>query len=175
MVGESDRKTGRIERLIHGASWSLQLVSRALMFFMALFVAVDVVGRYVFNRPFKGSTDLVELMMGVAVFFGLAYCASQDGHTRVDVVYIHLPARVQAYLEMVTFSASLFIYILITWQLSARVWYSIVEPDRATVTDLLRIPHWPVIILAALGSAVLCLELLVRIVRSAARTRGEAL
>jgi TRAP-type C4-dicarboxylate transport system permease small subunit len=171
MVGESDQNTGRMERLVHRASWSLQVVSRALMFFMALFVAVDVVGRYVFNKPFKGSTDLVELMMGVAIFFGLAYCASQDGHTRVDVVYTHLPVRAQAYLDVFTFAASLFIYALITWQLSARVWYSIVEPERGTVTDLLRIPHMPVICLAALGSAVLCLELLVRIIRSAARTR----
>jgi TRAP-type C4-dicarboxylate transport system permease small subunit len=171
MVGRLSLTAAKIELLIHGASRVLQTVSKVVMFFMALFVAVDVIGRYVFNRPFKGSSDLVELMMGIAVFFGMAYCAQQDGHTRVDVIFGHLPMRVQAYLEAVTFAASLFIYILITWQLGTRVWYSIVEPGRGTVTDMLRIPHMPVIALAVLGSAILCLELLIRVIRSLAHAR----
>ena len=171
MVGRLSLTAAKIELLIHGASRVLHAVSKVVMFFMALFVAIDVVGRYVFNKPFKGSSDLIELMMGVAVFFGMAYCAQQDGHTRVDVVFSHLPKQVQAYLDAITFAASLFIYILITWQLGTRVGYYIVEPERATVTDMLHIPHMPVIALAALGSAVLCLELLIRVIHSLAHAR----
>lgn len=162
---------GKIEGFIHGSSRLLQAVSKVLMFFMALFIAADVVGRYVFNHPFKGSSDLVELMMGVSVFFGMAYCAQQDGHTRVDVFYRKLPVRIQAYFDVIGFVASFFIFLLITWQLGTRVWESIAEPARRTVTDLLHIPHMPVISLAALGSAVLCLELLIRAIRSLAHAR----
>ena len=171
MAGGLNRAAAKIEALIHGASQLLHAISRVVMFFMAIFVAADVIGRYVFNRPFKGSSDLVELMMGVAVFFGMAYCAQQDGHTRVDVLYDHLPRQVRAYLDAFTFSASFFICGLVTWQLGTRVWYTILEPERGTVTDMLRIPHLPVIALAALGSAILCLELLIRVIRSLVRAR----
>ena len=171
MIGELNQSTGRAERLIHGASGALSVISEVMMFFMMLFVAADVVGRYFFNKPFEGSTDLVELMMGLVIFFGMAYCAHQDGHTRVDVLYNYLPVRVRASLDVITFAASLFIYILITWQLGIRAWRFLVKPETGAATELLRIPHVYFIFLAALGSAVLCLELIVRILRSIARAR----
>jgi len=171
MTGESNQTIDSAERLINGASRAFRSVSMVMMFFMMLFVAADVVGRYFLNMPFKGSTDLVELMMGIVVFFGMAYCAQQDGHTRVDVVYLRLPIRVQAYLDSITFAASLFIYILITWRLGLRACRFLIQPGTGPATDLLHIPYVYFIFLAALGSAVLCLELIVHIVHSLARAR----
>lgn len=166
MTEELNPSFNKFERLVHGSSRVLHFVSKIIVFIMAFFVAVDVVGRYVFNKPLKGSSDIVELMMGVVIFFALANCAQQDGHTRVDVLYALFPEKVRAYLDMIMFSASFIMFALITWQLGTRVWITIVEPERGTVTDLLQIPHAPILFLAALGSAVLCLELLVRVIRS---------
>jgi TRAP-type C4-dicarboxylate transport system permease small subunit len=171
MSGHLNQNWGRAERLIHGASGALNSISTVIAFFMMLFVAADVIGRYFFNKPFEGSTDLVELMMGLVVFFGMAYCAQQDGHTRVDVVYERLPKRIQVCLDTVTFTASLFVFSMITWQLAARAWRFFLNPATASVTDLLHIPHVYFIFLVALGSAVLCLELLIHIIRSLARVR----
>jgi TRAP-type C4-dicarboxylate transport system permease small subunit len=166
MSSHLNQTCGRAERLIHGASRVLNSTSAVIAFFMMLFVAADVIGRYFFNMPFEGSTDLVELMMGLVVFFGMAYCAQQDGHTRVDVVYERLPRRVQVWLDIGTFTASLFIFSMITWQLAARAWRFLLNPATASVTDLLHIPHVYFLFLVALGSAVLCLELLVHIIHS---------
>jgi TRAP-type C4-dicarboxylate transport system permease small subunit len=174
MADELNQPLGGIERLISWASNGLSKVSMLLLFVMMLFVAADVIGRLFFNMPFKGSTDLIELMMGIVVFFGMAYCAREDSHVRVDVVYERLPVRARACLDIITFTASLFIYVLIAWRLFATAWGYFVEPAMSRSTDVLKISHTGFIFIASLGSAILCLELAVRIVRVFSKIRQEA-
>jgi TRAP-type transport system small permease protein len=171
MTAESSYTPGGIERLVGRINNGLRTISMTLLFFMMLFVAADIIGRFFFNKPFKGSTDLIELMMGVVVFSGIAYCAQKDGHARVDVLYNHFPQRFQALLDILTFGASLFVYALIAWKLFARAWAFLVNPAMGPSTDTLHIPHVYFILFAGLGSFVLCLQLLIHIMRSAARVR----
>lgn len=56
------------------------------VFVMMLLITADVGGRYIFNRPLVGSQEIVEMLMIVAVFFGLSYTQKHHGHVGVDVV-----------------------------------------------------------------------------------------
>ena len=171
MSEELNSTSTRAERLINVPTKGLNTVAMVLLVFMMLFVAIDVIGRYFLNRPFKGSSDLIELMMGVVVFFSLAYCTQQRGDARVDVLYAKLPVRIKAYLDSITFSAGLLVYILITWRLSVRAIGYLREPATSPATDLLHIPYWPFIFLAALGSLLLCIQLMIHILRSLSSAR----
>jgi TRAP-type C4-dicarboxylate transport system permease small subunit len=171
MTGEINKTTGGIEQSVHWLSIVLRTISMVLMFVMMLFVAADIFGRLFLNMPFKGSTDLIELMMGIVVFCGMAYCAKEDGHVRVDVLYERFSDRVKACVDIVTFTASLFIYALIAWRLFVTAWEYVVEPAMARSTDVLKIPHTGFIFIAAFGSAVLCLELAVYIIRTFSKIR----
>jgi len=152
----------------------LSNISMALMTLMMLFVAADVIGRYFFNRPFKGSSDLIELMMGIAVFFGMAYCTQKGGDARVDVLYTRMPVRLQSALDCFTLTAAFFVYCSIAWRLAWRARGYLREPFSSPSTDLLHIPYWPFLFLSAIGSTVLCLEMLILIRNSYCRFRyGE--
>lgn len=150
-------------RIFHGITRLARSVAMALMTVMMLFVAFDVMGRYFFNKPLKGSSDFVELMLGVVVFFSMAYCTQKSGDARVDLLYSRLTVKLKAALDSITFSAALFLYLLIAWRLAARAWGYLREPMTSPVTDLLGIPYWPFLFLAAIGSALLCLELILKI------------
>jgi len=174
MIDELNQPTGGIEKIIGWASSWLSKTSMFLLFLMMLFVVADIIGRLLFNMPFKGSTDLIELMMGIVVFCGMAYCAREDGHVRVDVVYERLSDRIKACVDIVTFAASLFIYVLIAWRLFATAWGYLSNPSMARSTDVLKIAHTGFIFIAAFGSAVLCLELAVYLAHRFSKLRQHA-
>ena len=151
---------------IHRLTGYLRNIAMILMALMMLFVAMDVIGRYFFNRPFKGSSDLIELMMGTAVFFGMAFCTGSNGDARVDILYTKMPLRLKSGLDCITMLATFLLYSAISWRLALRAWGYIREPFTSPTTDLLHIPYWPFLCLAAFGAAVLCLEILLSIKNS---------
>jgi TRAP-type C4-dicarboxylate transport system permease small subunit len=161
----------KTENWMHTVSRAINWVGMVFLVVMVLTVTVDVGGHYLFHKPLTGSTDFVELMMVIVVFLGLGYCTALGGNVRVDVVHSRLPKRVQASLDIVTFAASTFIFALITWRLAARAWNIIQEPLSGPSTGTLQIPHFPFIWLAAAGSLLLCLELLINVIHSVARIR----
>ena len=164
----------KIEQWIHKVSRVINMIGVTFLFLMMLVVAVDVIGRYAFNRPFVGAFDAVELMMVILVFFGIAYCASLDGHVRVDVLHSRVPKRVQAYLDSITFAASAFIVALIFWRLVTRAGGIFTEapgPSTLPSTLTLNIPYWPFMFLAAAGCLLFCLELIIRFFHAVTRTR----
>jgi len=161
MADVLNQTDGKIERLIHAATRMLRVISMIMIVLMMLFVTMDVMGRHFFDKPFKGSSDFIELIMGIVVFFGMAYCTQLMGDARVDVLYSKLSARLRAVFDCVTYFAAFSVYLIITWRLFSRAWGYLRDPFTSPVTDSLHIPYWPFILLSAVGCAILCLELLI--------------
>ena len=149
-----------INQWIKITSRTINIIGMVMLILMMLVVAIDVTGRYLFNKPLPGSIDIVELLMVIVVFFALAYCG--EGHLRVDIVYGHLPKRVQLILDCITFAAGVFIVALISWQLFARAWNIFVDPPGPHTLNL-NVPIWPFLCVAGVGSLIFCLELLARL------------
>jgi TRAP-type C4-dicarboxylate transport system permease small subunit len=162
---ESPQPGGKLEKGVHWTSIAFNYIGILALFLMMLLVAIDVILRYVFNSPYTGSYDFIEMMMAVLVFCGLAYCTYEEGHVRVDVILSRLSARNRGILSVIAYIPSVLIVGLITWRLGDRVWNIFKSPPGPT-TLTLQIPHWPFIILATLGSFLFFLELAVYLVRS---------
>ncbi len=155
----------RAEQWVHTLSRVFSWLGVAVLLAMTFVTTGDVIGRYGFQSPLVGSIDIIELMMVVLVFPCIAYCASQDGHVRVDVVYVKLGPRSRASLDTITSALSVFISGLITWQLGARALDIYLKPP-GPATGYFLWPHLPFIALAAVGFALLSLELLTWFVHS---------
>ena len=156
----------KVEQGIHKTSTTINYIALLFLFLMMLLVAFDVLGRYLFNSPFTGTFDSIEMMMAVVVFCSLAYCTSSEGHVRVDVVLGRLSTRTKAILTVITFIPSVFIVALISWRLGDRAW-SIVMNLPGPATPTIDIPHWPFITLGAVGFLLFCLELIIQLFHSA--------
>ena len=162
----------KVEQGIHKTSTTINYLALLVLFLMMLMVAVDVLGRYIFNSPFTGTFDSIEMMMVVVVFGSLAYCTLAEGHVRVDVILGRLPKRTKAILNAITFLTSVFIVALITWRLGDRAW-SILKDLPGPTTLTLQIPHWPLIILATIGCFLFCLELIIYFLRYVKEARNR--
>ena len=64
----------------------MALVGGWVLMALMVYTVVDVVLRYVFNRPFSGSLEVTEFAMSVIVFLGIAYCGWIGGHVAVDIL-----------------------------------------------------------------------------------------
>jgi len=150
---ESEGPFGRILR-------GLALAAGALILLLTLYTVADVVLRYVFNAPFRGSLEVTQFSMAAIVFLGLAYCGWTGGHVAVDILQrpLESPALRWVPLFLSLVSAVLF---------AAIAWFSFNEAMATTsrVSNMLRWPHYPFLLLTAFGSAVYAVVLVIQAVR----------
>ena len=63
-----------------------------------LLTFVDVVARYLFNRPIRGGFEITELVLLVLIFAGLPLVSHADEHVTMDFIDRMLPERAVAIL-----------------------------------------------------------------------------
>lgn len=132
-------------------------VGRVVLALMVLLVTLDVVLRYFFNRPIKGSYELIEFMMVLVVFLGLAYTQTKKGHVSITLFTGKLSPGQLAVIRSITYLLCIIIFSLITWR-------GIVQAEalrvNGTSSDLLFIPTFPFMWIVVIASVLLGLVFL---------------
>ena len=171
MVGSSikDTFTGCVE----AASKYYRYLAYISMSFMAIVVSIDVLGRFLFNRPLAGGPEIVEELMVCVIFFMFPYVIGVDRHIKVDVIVDQLKRftpRLQWFLA-VAFDLIIFIMLaFLTWE---GFWGVIGAYHSGEVTDNLLIPHYPFRIILTVGFFIGFFTFLLRFVQDInAKVRG---
>ncbi|MBM3609644.1 MAG: TRAP transporter small permease, partial [Alphaproteobacteria bacterium] len=71
-----------LDRFLRG----MALAAGGVLLLLTFLTVVDVVLRYFFNAPFRGSLELTEYAMALIVFFSLAYAGWTGAHIAVDLL-----------------------------------------------------------------------------------------
>ena len=132
------------------SNWMAGAASLCLLGLMLITFA-DVVGRYFFGAPLVFTVEMVELGMGLMIFFGLGLTTLNRGHIAVDLIAGVVPRVVQLWLAGFSALIAVIFFGLITW----RLW------DRAMnfwsdglATQILFLPVAPVVIVMAVGAGI---------------------
>jgi TRAP-type C4-dicarboxylate transport system permease small subunit len=107
----------RLIGLLDGLTRVLHYVSGALIVGLMLMTVAHILGRWLFNTPFRGSVELTEIGMVAIVFLGLAYAQVQGDHIRVDLLYEKLGARLKTAARLFAELVTLAVVLLVGWQL----------------------------------------------------------
>ncbi|HZO01655.1 MAG TPA: TRAP transporter small permease [Burkholderiales bacterium] len=111
---------------------------------------VDVVARYVFNRPLRGAFEVTELLLLVLIFGGLPLVSHADEHVTMDFID-KLLGRHRHFWQRVVQALCAAIMFLLTWL----VW---IKAGRISAygdaTDVLRIVYGPFVYFMALMIAL---------------------
>jgi len=101
---------------------------------------VDVVARYLFNRPIRGAFEITELTLLVLIFAGLPLVSHGDEHVTMDFIDRMLPPRALTILIRAVHAMVAALFFFLTWQM-------IIKANRIAgygdTTDVLRIPVGP--------------------------------
>jgi len=135
----------------------LGIAASALLSCLMLVTFVDVVARYLFNRPIRGAFEITELLLLVLIFAGLPLVSHADEHVTMDFIDRMLPARAVPVLIRVVHAFVAAVFFFLTWQV-------LIKAGRISgygdTTDVLRILVGPFVYFMA---AMICLTALVHV------------
>jgi TRAP-type C4-dicarboxylate transport system permease small subunit len=129
----------------------LGLAASAILFGMMLLTFVDVVGRYLLNRPVRGGFEITELALLVLIFAGLPLVSRADEHVTMDFIDRLLGPRGRDLLEHAVHGLCAAIMFLLTWLMwlkADRIW------AYRDATDVLRIWYGPFVYFMAVMIAL---------------------
>jgi TRAP-type C4-dicarboxylate transport system permease small subunit len=138
---------------VPAASWErrveavLGVAASLILLAMMVLTFVDVVARYVVNRPVRGAFEVTELMLLVLIFAGLPLVSFTDEHALMDFIDRLLGPRAQRWLEgtvQALCGALMLLLAWIVWLKADRIW------AYRDATDVLRIVYGPFVYFMAL-------------------------
>ena len=71
--------------LLKGIVTMLEWISSMVLMIMMLLTFVDVIGRYLLNKPVFGAAELVSTLLAFTIFAGLGLVNARDQHIAVDI------------------------------------------------------------------------------------------
>lgn len=97
------------------ADAAIGVAAAAILFCMMTLTFVDVVARYVFNRPIRGGFEITELMLLVLIFAGLPLVSHADEHVTIDFIDRLLVPRAREALKRVVHGGCAALMFFLTW------------------------------------------------------------
>ncbi len=138
-------------------------VSSLSLFVIMVFIVLDVSLRYLFNKPIKGSYELVSLAMLFTVFLGFAYAQARKSLIHVTIILKMLPGRLKYVVWSLGNVLSTVIAVMLAQASFQQAGKSLLS---GTNTGVLYIPIYPFYYVVFVGFALLAVMLLIDTVRS---------
>jgi TRAP-type mannitol/chloroaromatic compound transport system permease small subunit len=128
-------------------------------------VTYEVTMRYVFNSPSLWGYELGIMLGGTLFVLAFAYTHQQRAHVRVDVIYVHLPPRAKATIDvlgdLLVFTPLIILLAIKSWDWA---WYAWSTSERMPTTGWYP-PAGPLRTMVLLGFGLLALQGVAQLVR----------
>lgn len=149
------------EKIVKRIATAAGMTSTVLLIVMMMLTVADVFLRYVFDSPIKGSMELTEYIMVCVGTLGLAWCALQGAHIKVDLIVSKFSQRAQKYIDSFNYVLLTGVAGLITWQTFVRA-----GTVRRLGVDsaMLEIPRYPFVLVVSLSYFLLFVTSIVLLV-----------
>jgi len=150
----------------------LNYISVVGIFLMALWVFSDVVGRYVFNHPIPGTTELVKCAIIIIVFLGIAYALQQGRHIRTVLITSHLSLGAQRWCEIIACLIGIIVFALLckySFEAGMTSWNA-----REFEGVLIKVPIYPSRFTVVVGSGLLVIQSIIDLISKLRSVIGRA-
>lgn len=111
LVRELDRLLELARKAARAGTW----FGGGLIIASAFLVGIEVVIRRAFNMTIGGADELSGYALAISIAFALAFTLFERAHIRIDSLYVHLPVRVCALLDVLGLILFIGFFALVTW------------------------------------------------------------
>jgi len=84
-MSDPSPKNGPVRRLLNRAITTLENFSSVVILIMMLLTFVDVIGRYILQKPVFGASEMISGLLALAIFSGLGVTNARDEHIVVEL------------------------------------------------------------------------------------------
>jgi TRAP-type C4-dicarboxylate transport system permease small subunit len=145
----------RVYRLFDGLRIAQLWLAACALVLMMMVTVVDVFMRYLFNRPVRGSYDLVEATLVVFVFHGISTAFLQRSNIVIDLIDTFAPSRLVVALVRISDVLSIVAVSFFTYAMIGPALQALSYGDRKLELDMPIYVLW-VIALSGMAGAILC-------------------
>jgi TRAP-type C4-dicarboxylate transport system permease small subunit len=132
----------------------LSTAAGAVLFGIMMVSVIDVIGRYLLNRPLPGSSEITEVLMAILVYAGLPVVSQRNAHICVDMFGTIIPQRAVPIRNAANGLICTATLAVIAW----RLWAYADQLSGWGVTEYLKLPQAPfayaMSLLAGLAAAI---------------------
>jgi C4-dicarboxylate transporter, DctQ subunit len=96
----------------------LAILAGFALFLMSIITVISVMGRYFFDAPIVGDSEIVKMLTGIAVSLCLPYCHMRYGNVIVDVFTAHSSTVFKSSLDLIGSILLALLALLLAWQTS---------------------------------------------------------
>ncbi len=130
------------------------------VFGIILVTLADVLMENLFHRPVKGAFELVELLLGVVVFFGIADVFRSEANICVDVIDHAVGLRGRSVLQALGAFLSFTFLLILGWAMIGPAWDTVTYPQWTQEIGIPLYAFWvPILIgtaLAIIAAGTVC-------------------
>ena len=127
-----------------------------LIFFMMIITTVEVISRYVFNRPTMWVWPINRQLFGLFILFAGIYTMHKQDHIRVEILYDLFPPRLRSVARGVALVCFLIFIIALILQGSRMAWMSLMVREK--LTGAFKFPVYPLKVLIPITAFLFLLE-----------------
>ena len=158
-----------LSRIVERLALIVLLVGGLGMLFSMFLGVADIVGTQVLLIPVPGPRELTESTMVLIVFGDLAYAQIRRAHIRVELLYLKMPPRGRAVMDVITDLAAIAFFGLILSEAISEAQYS--YQIKEATTGLIRFPLWPARFTLVAGCSLMILQLCLHLIQDLIRIR----
>jgi TRAP-type C4-dicarboxylate transport system permease small subunit len=151
-----------MEKISYHINRIMNNISAAMMVLLTVVTIIDITGRFFLNKPLPGTIEVTELSLVLIVYLAFGYTEHHEEHVIIDTAYELMPKKAKEVSYMVAGLISFVIILLMSWQLYVYAGRMMVGRYE---TGVLKIPYYPVVVAAAIGSLCYALAILSNMIK----------
>ena len=130
---------------------------------MTIVISINVIGRKI-SMPFPVTVELVEALLVISVYFGVALVALEGGHVNVTFATEKLNPKTRFFIEGMghLLAAVAFVYLSLSAWSIAHTSIMVLEYRMA----VLRFPLWPFKVFFAFGLSLMAVQLILNAIKA---------
>ncbi len=136
--------------------WISTGIAACLIAFMMLSVSGEVVFRLISGHSQIWIMEIIEYSLLYTVFLGAAWLLKKDGHVKMDIVLIRLPARTQALVNIITSLIGAVACLIVAW-FGTKVTLDNIH-SGAHLSTVLEPQTFLIVMIVPFGSILLCIQ-----------------
>lgn len=141
-----------IDDVVHRVGLAFSFLLLPLM----IITTIEVIARYIFNRPTIWAWDINMQIFSALVAIGGSYALRHDMHVKVDIFVMNLRPRHRALLDLITSILFFFTMVVFLYQSSKAAIES--TKMREVMSTAWAPPFYPIMILIPIGAFLFLLQ-----------------
>jgi TRAP-type transport system small permease protein len=112
---DHEKKTILSRSVVARLDRTFGIIAGAVLFVLMVVVAVDVIGRYIFSAPLRGSFEYIQICMALLVFLALPVIVGREENVQVEVFEVFIPRPLRRFTRLLGFAITIVVAAGLVW------------------------------------------------------------